>query len=71
MTKTELHRLKWLKVRQEVALVYLQSGLPTSLTGWLPEWKKEILDLEDKLSESGRYMKGCVDDYRIVRIPNA
>lgn len=69
MTKTEMHRLKWLKVRNEVAAVFLQSGLPASLTGWLPEWKSEILDLEAKLAETGRYMKGSIDNYRVVRIP--
>lgn len=69
MTKTELHRLKWLKVRNEVASVFIQSGLPASLTGWLPEWKYEILDLEAKLAESGRFMKSSMDNYKIVRIP--
>lgn len=70
MTKAELHRLKWLKVRNEVASVFLQSGYPVSLTGWRKEWKTEIEDLENKLAQTGQYMKSSIDNYRVVKIPD-
>lgn len=66
---TYVDRLRELRIRREIATVYIQSGFPSSLAGWKAEWKDEILELEQMLWESGRYMKSAVDNYKVVRIP--